>query len=316
MPQPTASDVHVDAILTPISVAYLQAQDDFIASRVFPQVPVEKQSDKYFVYAKNDWFRDEAQVRPDATESVGSGFNVSTATYSCDVYAIHKDVGDQVRRNYDNPLSPDRDATLFCTQRLLLRQEVQWVSDFFSTGVWGTDFTPANLWSDYAASDPFGDIETGKETILSTTGFMPNTLVLGYQVFRQLKNHPDFIDRIKYTSSQTITADMLARMLEVDRVLVAKAVKATNVEGETAAYTFAHGKHALLCYVNPTPSLLAPSAGYTFVWNGVSDGFGTSVGVSRIRMEHLRADRIEAQIAWDNKVVASDVGYFFANVVA
>ena len=55
MPQPTQNQVHVDAILTNISVAYMQKQENFIANKVFPIVPVDKQSDKYFSYTKNDW---------------------------------------------------------------------------------------------------------------------------------------------------------------------------------------------------------------------------------------------------------------------
>ncbi|NBO09074.1 MAG: hypothetical protein EBV30_06965, partial [Actinobacteria bacterium] len=68
MAQPTSGDVHVDAILTNISVAYIQEQAAYVASRIFPTVPVEKQSDKYFIYTKGDWFRDEAQLRAPATE--------------------------------------------------------------------------------------------------------------------------------------------------------------------------------------------------------------------------------------------------------
>lgn len=319
MPQPTQTDVHVDAILTNISVAYIQSESRFIASQVFPNVPVQKQSDKYFTYTKNDWFRDEAAVRADGTQSVGSGYGLSTATYSADVYAFHKDVGDQVRANADSPLNPDQDATRFVTQRMLIRQEIQWVTDYFTTSVWGTDkvgATDFTRWDDYAGSNPIDDIEDGKEAILSNTGFMPNTLVMGYQVFRQLKHHPDIIDRIKYTTSQNVTPDLLARMFEVDRVLVATAVKATNVESETAAYAFTHGKHCWLGYVAPNPGLLTPSAGYTFSWTDVSEGLGTNIGISRFRIPELRADRIEAQMAWDNKVVATDLGYFWSGAVA
>lgn len=316
MPQPTQTDVHLDAILTNISVAYIQQQSSFVSHQVFPVVPVDKQSDKYYKYTKADWFRDEAEKRADATESVGSGYTLTTDSYFADVYAFHKDIGDQVRANTDNPLDADRDATQFVTQRMLLRQEIQWTADYFASGVWGTDLTPTSLWSDYAASDPMEDVETGKEKILSTTGFMPNTLVLGYQVARKLRNHPDIVDRVKYTSSATVTTDLLARMFDVERVIVTKAIKNTAAEGATAAYSFVQGKHALLCYVNPTPGILQPSAGYQFLWRGVSEGLGTNVGISRFRMDNLRADRIEAQMAWDNKVVASDLGYFFASAVA
>ena len=39
-------DVHIDGPLSNISTAYMQEQTDFVAGRVFPVVPVEKQSDK------------------------------------------------------------------------------------------------------------------------------------------------------------------------------------------------------------------------------------------------------------------------------
>ena len=325
MPQPNINSVHVDAILTNISVAYLQNQDNFIADKVFPVIPVDKKSDKFFTYTKNDWFRDEAQRRAGGTESAGGGYGLSTDSYSADVFAFHKDVDDQTLYNADAPLNPLREATEFVTRRLALRKEIQWNSDFFAGSIWGNDYdgvagTPSTnevkQWSDYAASDPIDDIEDAKAGILSTTGMEANTLVLGYDVFRTLKNHPDIVDRIKYTSSQTVTADMLAAMFDVPRVIISKAVKATNNEGATAAYSFTSGKKALLCHVAPTPGLLTPSAGYSFSWTGVSGGLGATVGTSQFRMESLKADRIEAEMAFDNKVIASDLGWFWDSVVA
>ncbi|MGE0289038.1 MAG: hypothetical protein AB7I42_23065 [Bradyrhizobium sp.] len=320
MSQPTQGAVHVDAVLTNVSVAYVQNATNFIAAKVFPAVPVQKQTDKYFTYTKGDWFRDEAKLRPDSTESEGSGYGLSTATYSCDVFAFHKDVGEQVLKNADNPLNPMRDAAMFVTQRMMLRQEIQWVTDCFATSVWATDSTPTNLWSSYTTSDPISDVETGKTTILKNTGFEPNTLVLGYEVFVKLKHHPDIIDRMSggATSGNMALAaeEHLSRIFGVDRVLVAKAVKNTGNEGESNSFAFTHGKHALLCYVNPSPGILAPSAGYTFQWTGVSDGFGTNIGITTIPMPALKADRVEGQISFDNKVVATDLGYFFNSAVA
>jgi hypothetical protein len=168
MPQPNINSVHVDAILTNISIAYLQNQDNFIADKVFPVIPVDKKSDKYFQYTKNDWFRDEAQRRAPGTESAGGGYNLSTGTYSADVYAFHKDVDDQTVANADAPLNPLREATEFVTRRMMLRKELQFVTDFFTTGVWADDVdgvagAPSSgetkQWSDYTSSDPISDIE-------------------------------------------------------------------------------------------------------------------------------------------------------------
>jgi len=332
MPQPNVNNVHIDAILTNISVAYIQNTANFIADKVFPTVPVDKKSNLYFKYTKDDWFRDEAQRRADGTASAGSGYGLTTDNYTADVYAFHKDIGDQTRSNADNPLNPDMEATQFVTQRLLLRREVQWATDYFTSGVWGTTVTgttAANvlgtIWNDYVlsptsyTSDPIAEVEIAKATILQTTGYEPNTFVLGYKVFQTLKNHPLLVDRYKYTQAGAIvTEDLLAQLFGVDRVLVAKAVVNTGAEGLNApgneTMNFVAGNSCLLCYTAPNPGLMTPSAGYTFMWTGVSGGLGTTVGVSRFRLEELKADRVEGEIAFDNKVVASDLGYFWAGI--
>ena len=318
MGQPTRNSVHVDAVLTNISVAYIQDRSKYVATQVFPIISVDKVSDVYFTYTKNDWFRDEAQRRADSTESAGSGYNLTTASYNADVWAFHKDIGNQTRANADNPINLDSEATEFVTQRLLLRQERKFVSDVFTTGVWGTDRTLAGTdqWSDFVNSDPRDDVDTAVEAILGVTGFRPNTMVVGWQVWRQLKNHPDFREQIKYTSSDNMTPGMVARMLEIDRFIVASSIYATNEEGGTAAYSFNFGKAAWIGYVNPSPGLLAPSAGYTFAWNGVSGTLGANVGISSMDMPLKKATRIEGEIAFDNKIVATDLGYFINAAVA
>ena len=324
--QPTQSQVHVNAPLTNISVAYIQSQADFIADKVFPLVPVDKQSDIFWLYTKGDWFRDEAVQRAAATESAGGGYSVdSTNTYACKVFAFHKDVPDQVRSNADAALDMDRDATLFITQRLILRRERVWTETYMTTGIWGTTVTGTAssptagstfvYWDDYANSDPITDIKVGRMKIKKNTGFRANTLVIGEEAYESLRNHPDIVDRYKYTSSQVVTADMIARLFEVDRLLIAGAVYNTTVEGATDSFDWVVGKSALLCYSAPNPGLMTPSAGYTFAWKGLS-GMGYATAIKNFRMEHLEADRIEGQSAFDCKLVASDLGYYFNNVTA
>lgn len=316
MSQPSVTDVHVDAVLTNMSVAYQQAATNFIAGRVFGQIPVKKKSDKYFKYSKDAFLRSQMKLRAPGTESAGSGFGVTTDNYSCEVWALHKDVDDQTRENADQPLAPDQDAVEFLTHNALLNLEASWVSTFFTSGVWATDSTPSVLWSTTATSDPILDVATGRKTILKATGFEPNRLVLGYEVYNVLREHPDFVDRIKYTTSDSVTTGIMAKLFDVEEVLVAKAIKATSEEGDTVTTDFLHGKHALLCYSSPNPGLKKLTAGAVISWTGVSDGLGESVGVTRFRMPHLKADRIEAEQAYDMKVVATDCGYFFNGAVA
>lgn len=316
MAQPTSNQVHIDVPLTEISVAYQQKADHFVAEQVFPSLNVAKQSNKYFTFDRNAFFRDHMQKRAAGEESAGSGYSLSNDSYFCDVWALHKDISDFDRTNTDSPLDSDRNAVQFLAQNALIRKERNWASTFFTTGVWTTDAT-VTQWSDYVSSNPLGNVDTGKETILAATGQMANTLVIGYQVLNKLKEHPDVVDRVKYTSDRVVTADLLASLFGVERVLVSKAVVDATAEGKAAAPALVAGKHALLCYVAPQAGLEAVSAGYTFNWTGFAAGFsGQGVAVEKMRMEHLKSDRIEAHMAFDQKVVSAQCGYMMANVVA
>ena len=299
-----------------MSQAIIQSQTNFIANKVFPTIPVSKKSDSYYIYTQADWFRDEATIRPPATESAGSGYNLSTTTYNCDVYAIHKDLDDQTDANADEVLNLEQDAVEFVTQRMLLKHEIEWTSEFFTTSKWTTDVTPSNLWDVYATSSPLTDVQTGIKTVLARTGLKPNTGVMGYDVWSAMLNHPDIIERIKYTSSSVPTEQIVGNYFGLDRIFVTSAVKNTGTEGGTASYSFVQGKHMLICYVAPRVGPRTPTAGATFAWTGVSDGMGTTVGTVRFPIPEKRVTRIESQMAWDSKVIGADLGYFLNSVVS
>ena len=327
---PYLGQIHVDRPLSNMSVAYIQAQEDFICMKAFPYVPVDKKSDRYFSYLKEDWFRDDAQLRAPNTESAGGGYDIdNTPSYACSVYAFHKDIDEQEEANADAPLNMERDATQFVTRKLLLRQEIQWVSDFFTTGKWtgsstGSDITVAPLWND-PTSTPIEDVQTQQAAILKGTGFEPNTFILGFEVYQKLIRHPDVIDLIKYGAGPGNPAianeAALAKIFSVERVLVSKSVKNTSAKTPgTAAFTGAltAGKNALLCYVNPAPGIMQPSAGYIFMWKGISRGLGTTIAAYKIPMPWLglQTVRIEAEIAFADKLVGADLGAFFSSCVA
>jgi|TARA_Y100000356_G_scaffold118454_1_gene109445 hypothetical protein len=315
MPQPTSQDVHVDAILTQMSVAFMQDQNAFVASRVFPTISVNKQSDKYFVYSQADFFRDQVLPRADGTESAGTGYSLSTATYSATNYALHKDIGHLTMANADAPLDPMADATRFLSQQMLIKQERDWATNCFTTSVWDTDATPSTLWS-ASSSTPIADVETAKNTILSNTGYMANTMVMSYKVFSNLVDNDDITDRIKYTSSDSVTADLLARLFGLDRVLIMMSTFNSADEGATASYSQIGDRDALVCYVAPNAGLMMPSAGYNMVWSGAGGGLGTNTAISQFELPERRATRVEIESAWDYKVVSSALGYFLSNCVA
>jgi len=330
---PTQSQVHVDAALTNISVAYMQNAANFVAGRVFPNVPVMKQSDRYFVYSRADFNRDEAEKRAPGSRAPGGGFNLdNTPTYFADVWAFRHDISDQIVANQDAALNLERSGAEYVTQTLLIRKEVSWASNYFTSGVWDTDITgvassPATdeviQWSDQTSGDPIGDIRAAKTVVMENTGREANTLVLGQHVMDALTDHPDIVDRVKYSGGvgngnpASVNEQTLAALFGIERVMVAKAVKNTAKEGATEASSFILGKNALLCHAAPAPGLMIPSAGYTFSWQGyLGTGNAFGMAMKNYYLDEISSTVIEGEMAFDHKVVSSDLGYMWNSIAA
>ncbi len=323
--QPTLQDVHIDQALTQISVAQIQDQSKFLFNKIAPIIPVDKQSDKYWVFPKNEWLIDEARKRGDSEESAGGGYVLSQDSYFADVWAYHKDLGSQVKANADAGLQLERGTTQFVTSKLLLRAELQFINDFFKTGVWGTDRagvaagptgTQFIQWDQFTTSDPVTDIEQSKDYIESVTGFEANTMVIGKAVWMKLKRHPVLRDQIKYTSPNNVTIDLLKQLFEIENIYIGRSIRATNNRGGTPAYAYNYGKICWIGYVNPSPAPFTPSAMYSFGWTGVSGGLNVPIAIDSFDIRRLKTTRYEGEFAVDNKIVSADMGVYMSAVVA
>src|SRR3990172_7379466 len=81
MPNPTPGSVHRDTFLTDISVAFIQSSTKFVADRVFPRVPVQKQSDVVATYSQADFLRDEVEKRKSGDPAVRIGYRTGSTSY-------------------------------------------------------------------------------------------------------------------------------------------------------------------------------------------------------------------------------------------
>lgn len=326
--QPSRSDVHVDRPLTQISVAFMQDPQGFVADRVFPNIPVSKQGDLYFTIDRGMFNRSQMTERAPGTESSGITWKVATDSYFAKVFALHNDVHDQVRANADEPLDLDRAATELLSLQALLRREVDWAAAYFTSGKWTGDQTGVDSASpssnqfgrwDRADSNPIEVIRAQATVIQQRTGFRPNKLVLGRQVYDALLDHPDIVGRLNNGQTPggpalTLRSN-LAALFEVQAIEVMEGIQNTAAEGDTNVHAFIGGKSALLLYVAPRPGIMVPSAGYTFSWTGLFGAGALGNRISRFRMEHLKADRVEIEQAYAQKLVAADLGVFFITAV-
>ena len=314
---PDQTDVHVDGALTNFSQKFLQ-NGGFVFDKVFTSLPVSKATDKYHTYARQDFWRDQGDrlmLLGDGSPVPRGGYRMSSVAYSCDVRAFGKGVSKGVSLNADAVINAEQDAVDFVTQALMVRLEAQWMAEFFVTSIWGTTSTLSGTtqWSDYDDSDPVNAIDVGKQAIGDLTGLEANTFLCGSAVDIKLKRHPVIQALYKVTNTDSISDEMMARVMGVDRYLVARAVKATDVEGATAAFARIAGKHALLCYTAPSGSDGA-TAGKVFKWDGWGNGDG--IAIQSRYDESTRETVVEGFAALDFKITSTALGYMFIDAVA
>lgn len=326
MTQPVGGDLHVDQVLTNFSVAWTQSTNDFISSKVFPRLPVDKRTDRYRVYSRAQ-HRNASGVakRAPGTESRGVGWTYTHKTYYVDPFALHVDLDDQTMAEADTPLELPKEATELITQRLLLSKELDWHDQFFKPGVWDIEPTMSAGWDD-VASDPIGDVALWIDDFTKLNSKAPNTMVLGADVWRALKNHPDLVDRIKYTQRGLVTADLIAAAFEIPNILVSRATHVPNFEDHGAANEddlaaedfeyITNPKSILLTYSTSAPKKMEPLGGLSITWKGYFAGNAQGVRIKRFRMENIESDRIEGMITYQHKLVDSKMGTFIDEAVA
>lgn len=327
MPQPTPNQLHINHYLTDLAIAWTQDESDFVAGRVFPTVPVKKASDNYVIYQKGYFYRDEFAPRPLGGRPKQVGFEIEKGLYSCEEEALESKVDDRERENADQPLDPDVSAQMLLTTQALIHRDRLWAEAFFKTGVWtvnweGREQAPTKkeeeetkfLQFDQVGSEPIEFFDQRRIDIKSKTGYMPNKLVIGADVFRVLKNHPAIVERIKYTQRGIVTLDILAELFDVDEVLVPYGVQNTAEEGLANKIDFiVNRKAALLVYAAPAPTINAPSAGYSFAWTGLLPGVPNAFGgiIESGREELAHSDVFQCRTAYTQAMVAADLGEFF-----
>lgn len=262
MPLPT--QIHIDKALENISIAYKPG--DFIADRVVPAVSVKHESDKYYVYS-NDIMSLPETLRANGAESKRATFSISSAQYQCEEHALHDYVTKRDKDNADMAIDPEIDATESLTRKILIAKEKKCAALIQDKSNWSNN---ASLTSTYAwtqnttLSNPITAIDSATSKIIQNSGFKPNRLVLNYASFVAAKEHTSITDRVKYTSADSVTEPMLAKLFNVQEILVGTAIYESAAEGLASDMQFIWTNCAFLAYLEPAPGLRKASAAYNF----------------------------------------------------
>ena len=303
-----ADNVHIDVVLTNISVAW--PNNSFVGPVLFPSVPVGKQSDKYYIFGHEAWQPEPfGDLRaPGTVANEIPGLNVSLDTYFCDEHALQIPVTDEERENADTPLRPDQDGTELVTSKVMLQRELNIYNLVSNTAIYASGNVVTNSgtsqWNDYVNSNPISDMRTALRQVNSLLFMDPNVGIIPYYVMSILEDHPDFIERIKYSERGIVTPEIVAAVIGIPQIVVpGVGYNATANPGQAASLQYLWGKNVFFAYVPPRPGLKIPAFGYEFTW-----GYGGAMSqvVERWRENQRKSDIIRVSRRYDLKIVAQN----------
>jgi len=308
--QPTGTgNVHIDAVLTDISLGW--PNEGLVGNALVPAVKVKKQSDKYRVFGREAWLPETSDLRAPGTEANEiPGMKLSLDTYYAQEHALQIAVTDEERENEDPPLSSDRDGTELVTSKIMLSRELAiktlvTTAANYASGL-TTTLSGTARWNDYTNSDPIGNFRTAVRAIHAKVFMEPNLAVIPYLVMSTLEDHPDIIERIKYSERAILTPEIIAAVLGLQRVIVPGVGYATGsvgTAGNAMTVGYLWGKDVILAWVPPRAGQKIPAFAYEFVW-----GYNGKEQVSdRWREDKRASDVIRVRRRYDLKMVGVEI---------
>lgn len=268
MPGRTAQLRIVDPILSALARGYIFP--DLACEVLFPRVTVEKEAGKIPQFGKEAFriYQTERALR--AKSNRINPENYSALDFILEEHDLEYPIDYRERQEADKVLPLERWATNVVTQGIRLRCEKKCADlaqdpNNYPAGnkvaLAGTD-----KFTDKANSDPIGVIEDGKDVVRRNVGALPNTAVIPYQVWKELKQHPQLIERIKYSMKGVVNVDILKEIIEVEQIIIARSVYDNEAGG---AFADIWGTSIVMAYVpkkenSEERSEYQPSFGYTF----------------------------------------------------
>ena len=303
-------NVHVDKALTNMSIAFIN-QQPYVWTQ-FPSITNVRESDIYWEWDKAYWGRIEAAKRARGKAARKADYKGTTKPFLCDEWALAHDIFDRDVNDADDAINLPRQGMEFVTDNVMKAFENDSAGKIMAAGIWDNDVTPGVLWSTPGTATPINDIDLGRNTIRrATNGYEPNTLICGSEAWDALRLCDQLTDLYKHTTGGVLTQELVARALGLERIIVCKTVKNTDVEKVTSTYTGAaiwDTEDTLLCYLEYRPAKMKPSAFYLFK--------NRDMRIRRWYEDATETETVESSIIGALNVTATSLGYYFDEAVA
>lgn len=288
----------------------------FIADQVLPVFETSQKNSDFPVIPR------EALLKiPETRRAPKGGYNRADWAFNKDTFNCEEDgweevIDDSEAALYSRFFDMEAVATRRATNVLLRAREQRVANAVFNATTW-TPVTVTHEWDDAANAVPLDNVNAGKKVIRNATGLLPNTLIISYSTFLDLGRCNQVVERVKYVfpgiTRGEIGTEQLAQFFGVSQVLVGSAIKDATAKGKSmvTANDLWNKEYAMLCVIDASNDLLAPSLGRTFLWSEDSPGM---LNTDMYRDETKRADVVRVRHNTTEKIIHVACGYLMDNI--
>lgn len=248
MARASYSGLHpVDNILSNVLNEAIPSDMQLIADKVFEPVQVTERSGTILSEESRSFMGEpgaDSRRAPGASRQELSHFNRSSTTFRCEIHSFADSIAMEDIEDSQYPMSEEMRSARRVQRALLLAQEKRAADALFDT-VNFTIATPGTKF-DAAGGEPLSYIHEQMDVLrASNHGIMPDTMVLGYNVFRELARNPEVRSFVGNSSSGIASGlrilpnqdviEVLKSVFQLQHVYVGEARRETAVAGATSS---------------------------------------------------------------------------------
>ncbi len=313
---PDLSSLHIDQFLTNISVMYRNSA--YVGLEVYPEVPVDKRSDRWPIYGKENLRRRENR-RAKTALAAEVNWTLTNTSYFAEEHSLRTLVTDEEVQIADQPIRPEMDAAELLADQIMLGTEYDIAARAVSTAVVTNNANLAtgsgNLypWSDYTNGAPLTNIRDAKNTVRQNVLNAATHMMVPYENATVLADHPSIKDLTKYTDPAGLMETGLPSVVRGLRIIEASALYDSANEGAATSLSTVWGNTALIFMRAAAPGLRQVSFAYTFVAPDVTSGV-RGMSTRRYRDDPRKGVWIETSTTYVPVEIAATGAYLYINV--
>lgn len=205
-------------------------------------------------------------------------------------------------------------AAILARETMIIRERLAAAIAFSTTVFSGKTaaLSGTDQW-DNAASDPVSKAQDARDTIVQNSGETPDVAIMGYAVYKALRQHPAIVEFVSRTSSNVgiVSNNDIARALDVDTIYVGKVVANAAVEGQTVDNQYVWGKFCLFARLRSSPAPMSPqSCLQRWKFQGSQDG--------AVRRWNPTPYVEQLDMLWNDQFAAptTELGYLYSTAVS